>query len=383
MPARATSRSRRRNFSFGTTQYSAALGRTYTSDRERKKAIVEQRRERILDKKLRAQELAAEAKLKAAEKKIAAVEKVADRKIETAERKIETAGKKVEKGALTESGFEAIKARMEREIAAQEEHKRAAIARHGNPTFGYGVYTPGVFGEDQIAHFSSKPAAETWARTHGVTGYKIKRAFKKNPSCASTRKEKVSDRAKRYRANQRGCKPAGVKKCKLCGAKSDLMVDHVDGDESNGRKSNLRWLCRSCNTTLGAEMAKTGEGRRTVQYNPASGGAQTLGEYMQAVLQHTRGAHDEGGKIIHATPKARRKKFASEIWRTRSARSGAGAPDWVTNPAVSAAQYRLAQAVLASTARESAMPREVAQEIVDRTPARLRSEYMMGTAGGF
>ncbi len=119
------------------------------------------------------------------------------------------------------------------------------------------------------------------------------RDSKANP-CAVTRRRTVTDRAKRYRANQPGCKPGGVKQCKLCKAKRDLMVDHKDGDESNGRKSNLRWLCRSCNTYLGAEMARTGQGRRTVQYNPSEkGGAQNLYQYMLAVLQHTRGAHDD------------------------------------------------------------------------------------------
>jgi hypothetical protein len=45
------------------------------------------------------------------------------------------------------------------------------------------------------------------------------------------------------------------------------------------------------------------------------------------------------------------------------------------NPAVSAEQYRLAQAVLSGTARDARMPVSVAREIVDRTPAKLRSEY--------
>jgi hypothetical protein len=377
VPARAKSR---RNFSFGTTQYSAALGGTYKTDRERKKRLAEQKRERtrsaLEDRRARIEE-----------KKLRAQEAALDRKIEAAERKIEVAEKKVSKGALTEAGFAAIEARMKREIEKQEEYKAAVQAK--NPSFGYGVYTPGVFGEDQIAHFKSKLAAEAWARSNNVKGYQIKRAFAKNP-CASTRKERVSDRAKRYRANQPGCKPRGVKKCKLCGSKSDLMIDHIDGNESNGRKSNLRWLCRSCNTLVGAEMARTGTGRRTVQYNPGTGGAKTLGEYVQAVLQHTRGSHDAAGRIIHETPKSRRRQFASEIWSSRRSHgterpgsgSGTDEPDWVTNPAVSAAQYRLAEAVLSGNNRESTMPRSVAREIVDRTPARLRSIYTMGSAGG-
>jgi hypothetical protein len=160
------------------------------------------------------------------------------------------------------------------------------------------------------------------------------------------------------------------------------MVDHIDGNESNGTKRNLRWLCRSCNTLLGAEMARTGEGRRTVQYNP--GGAKTLWEYTQAVLQHTRKAHDAAGRIIHETPKWKRREYASQIWDARhgrgtaspgSASAGHDEPDWVTNPATSGSQYRLAQAVLSGTARETHMSREAAREIVDRTPAKLRSEF--------
>lgn len=45
------------------------------------------------------------------------------------------------------------------------------------------------------------------------------------------------------------------------------------------------------------------------------------------------------------------------------------------NPAASPEQYRLAQAVLSGTARETGMPVEVAREIVERTPDRLRSQY--------
>jgi hypothetical protein len=314
--------------------------------RELKRDAMEARKERIALKELEAKERAADAKIAAAQ------------------RKLETAAKKTDTGGMSEAKFEAMKARMEKEIEKQEQFKAAALAKV-NPSWGYGIYqgSPGFGANDQVAHFKSKAAAETYARSKGLTGYRIRRAFAKNP-CASTRKTHVSDRAKRYRANQRGCKPAGVRKCKLCGSKSDVMVDHIDGNESNGSKRNLRWLCRSCNTLLGAEMARTGQGRRTVQYNPQ--GAQTLGEYVLAVLEHTRGAHDEAGKLIHATPKWKRQEYASEIWAARKARG---------NPAVSPEQYRLAQAVLSGTARQTHMSPEAAREIVDRTPAKLRSEY--------
>jgi hypothetical protein len=137
-------------------------------------------------------------------------------------------------------------------------------------------------------------------------------------NCARTRKTHVSDRAKRYRANQEACRPSGSRECAICGSTRFLTIDHKDGNESNGAKSNLRWLCKSCNTRKGAKMARKGKGRRTAQYNPtASGGAANLFEYILAGSMHTRKAHDEGGAIIHATPKSKRREFASEIWARR------------------------------------------------------------------
>ena len=140
------------------------------------------------------------------------------------------------------------------------------------------------------------------------------------PVCgASWRKpaHQITDRAKRYRANAPECcppLPAGVR---LCGSTRFVVVDHIDGDESNGAPENLRWLCKSCNTRLGIALARAGIGKRTRQYNP---GARTLAQYTEAVLQHKRGRHDAGGKIIHETPKERRLEFAAEIWRRRRAR---------------------------------------------------------------
>lgn len=52
------------------------------------------------------------------------------------------------------------------------------------------------------------------------------------------------------------------------------------------------------------------------------------------------------------------------------------------NPAVSAAQYRLAEAVLHGTARsKTRMSKKAAKELIEKTPARLRSEFMKENAG--
>ena len=128
--------------------------------------------------------------------------------------------------------------------------------------------------------------------------------------------DQISDRAHRYRAQ--GCVPAGPRRCALCGSTRFLVVDHTDSNESNDDPGNLRWLCKSCNTRLGLAAARAGQGRRTVQLNP---GADTLGQYVRAAVEHERGAHDAGGLVIHDTPKEERQAFAKEIWRRRR-RSG-------------------------------------------------------------
>jgi hypothetical protein len=48
----------------------------------------------------------------------------------------------------------------------------------------------------------------------------------------------------------------------------NLVVDHIDGFEENTKQSNLRWLCKSCNTGMGIKMKREGKGRRTRQFNP-------------------------------------------------------------------------------------------------------------------
>jgi hypothetical protein len=77
----------------------------------------------------------------------------------------------------------------------------------------------------------------------------------------------ITDRAKRYRAQQ--CVPPGPKRCALCNGTRNLVVDHRDGDESNGRPGNLRYLCKRCNTVKGLRDKRQGRGTRTRQYNPS------------------------------------------------------------------------------------------------------------------
>ena len=64
-------------------------------------------------------------------------------------------------------------------------------------------------------------------------------------------------------------------------------------------------------------MAKAGRGVRTRQYNP---GAINLAQYVQAAMEHVRGSHDAGGKVLHETPKAIRREVAREIWFRRGYR---------------------------------------------------------------
>jgi len=88
---------------------------------------------------------------------------------------------------------------------------------------------------------------------------------------------------------------------------------HLDGDESHGEPANLAYGCRSCNGLLSAAFKRAGIGRPTNQYNPAKAGAPTFEQYMWAVTHHTRTEHDEGGAVIHATPKHLRIKYAQRI----------------------------------------------------------------------
>jgi hypothetical protein len=97
---------------------------------------------------------------------------------------------------------------------------------------------------------------------------------------------------------------------------------HLSGDESDGAPANLAHGCRSCNALLGAAFKKLGSKIRTRQYNPApkGRGVPTFEQYLWGVVHHSRGAQDEGGRIIHATPRHKRIEYARRIYALRRER---------------------------------------------------------------
>lgn len=213
--------------------------------------------------------------------------------------------------------------------------------------------------------------------------------------------DQITDRAKRYRAQRN--KPNGPKLCYFCASRQNIDVDHVSGDEADGK--DLIYLCRSCNTRKGIVQARNRIGQRTRQFNPervptfaqwkrhaaallgvgpgdpvaataairatppekraeyarqieaasnpfksdaqrkklfamagrgeisratldkfirGNPAAPTFAQYAYAVSIHDKKthAHDEGGKIIHATPPALRHRYAQQIARTKAERRG-------------------------------------------------------------
>lgn len=95
---------------------------------------------------------------------------------------------------------------------------------------------------------------------------------------------------------------------------------HLDGNEADGEPDNLAYGCRSCNARLAHAFARIGAGVPTQQYNPGS--VPTFQQYVWAVTRHTRAAQDEGGKIIHATPRAKRIEYARRIADIKQSRRG-------------------------------------------------------------
>lgn len=122
----------------------------------------------------------------------------------------------------------------------------------------------------------------------------------------------ITDRAKRYRANR--TKPTGRKRCNFCASRRNIDVDHVTGNESDGRPENLMYLCRSCNTRKGITQARNRIGVRTRQYNPFK--LPTFAEFKHSaavLLGVESGDAAKATAAIHATPPAKREEYADKI----------------------------------------------------------------------
>jgi hypothetical protein len=145
--------------------------------------------------------------------------------------------------------------------------------------------------------------------TTALGSYTVKRVINLKPV------KDITDRAKRYRA-QNAVK--GPKKCVVCGAGGKLDVMHLSGDESDGEPKNLGYGCRRCNAALAAGFKRIGSKVRTRQYNP--GTVPSFEQYCWAVSNHKRESHDEGGSIIHATPKRKRIEYARRIAELKGGR---------------------------------------------------------------
>ncbi len=124
-------------------------------------------------------------------------------------------------------------------------------------------------------------------------------------------RQNVTDRAKRYRANQEGSRPEEPRICNYCGSESNVEVDHVDGVEGHGWPANLIWACRSCNTTKGANFRRLGVGVLTDQYNPAPrDGASSYSEWAAAVDALRGFGETSKAAVVRAVRKVQKTSFA-------------------------------------------------------------------------
>ena len=154
-----------------------------------------------------------------------------------------------------------------------------------------------------------------------------------NPATGSTSAVTLTDRAQRYRAQKAIAQP-GRKRCIYCGKPSGpLMVDHINGKESDNNPRNLVYACRSCNTKKGAHYARRGKGVRTRQYNPPAKAAANLAQWIEMAKalkgEPSTMTLDAAQAMLSATGAERRSRFAEEIWRIRRAR---GTDKWAAVP---------------------------------------------------
>lgn len=166
-------------------------------------------------------------------------------------------------------------------------------------------------------------------------------------------KQTVTYRSARLRAAK--CKPPG-NNCYWCGRPNSgtaryaakpwrpkdrpprhkLWAAHIDGNELNVKPNNIGLTCARCNSQVSATLRKHGIGStvptdrnpKKKSSAPADKGAQSMGQWVMAVTA-MKGENDQMSPkdaiaMIHATPAARRSRFAREIWDRRIRQGTAG-----------------------------------------------------------
>lgn len=139
----------------------------------------------------------------------------------------------------------------------------------------------------------------------------------------------ITDRAKRYRANQDDVRPGPPKQCGFCGARRTVEVHHVSGDEADGEPENLMWACRACNTTIANVMRRAGIGKRTRQFNARakrgglSGDMAAYGAAIKVMRGEWPGNVSAAIETIHRTPPSVRSAYTKRTWPVRKQRYGA------------------------------------------------------------
>lgn len=138
----------------------------------------------------------------------------------------------------------------------------------------------------------------------------------------------ITDRQRRERSRQT-INPQHMKRCGFCGHKRNMRVHHINGNEADIDERNLMGACHACNLKVAAVMRAHGLGRKADldQMNPAApatAGAKNLAAWVIAV-KVLRGESGEmkvkdAVALIHATPPARRSRFAEDIWKIRRAK---------------------------------------------------------------
>lgn len=139
---------------------------------------------------------------------------------------------------------------------------------------------------------------------------------------------KITDRAKRYRANKSAPQQ---RHCFACGRPRPRDVHHIDGNESNGEVRNLAKCCHSCNGKIGHVLRRAGLGKLTRQFNPSKkskargAAAKSLGAYLSSVMilkGEQPGNVSSAVRTVQATSPRQRAEYAARIWDIRRERYG-------------------------------------------------------------